>query len=129
MSDNKYPFEEGQMYYFLENDNVIVRNWDDDSRRAWDDYSDSDRKLHFTSYRELYVHLLNTHDWTFEYSDDHSIWTNGLRERRRLVKLGNAEYFTNIHSDVKTPKDKYYPRSIADDFREMYLREKDRRGV
>ena len=34
--------------------------------------------------------LLKTHDWTFDFSDDHSVWTRGNEERERLRSLALA---------------------------------------
>ena len=31
--------------------------------------------------------LLKSHDWTFDFSDDHSVWTRGNEERSRLRSL------------------------------------------
>jgi len=39
--------------------------------------------------------LCNNHDWTYEYSDDHSVWKRGSAQRDVLVaicKEGGAEY-------------------------------------
>lgn len=33
---------------------------------------------------QRYQRLLATHDWTFGYSDDHSVWQRGRTERARL---------------------------------------------
>ena len=42
--------------------------------------------------------LLAFHDWTYEYSDDYSAWTRGVREReaineeaKRLKALGHTD--------------------------------------
>jgi hypothetical protein len=34
-----------------------------------------------------YERLLATHDWTYEYSDDHSVWQRGRAERAVLQAL------------------------------------------
>ena len=31
--------------------------------------------------------LLKSHDWTFDFSDDHSVWTRGNEERERLRSI------------------------------------------
>ena len=31
--------------------------------------------------------LLKSHDWTFDFSDDHSVWQRGLAERERLRSI------------------------------------------
>ena len=30
---------------------------------------------------ETYINLLQTHDWSYDYSDDHSKWQRGFAER------------------------------------------------
>lgn len=37
--------------------------------------------------REKYIQMLAYHDWTFEYSDDHSMWIRGKDERAELNRL------------------------------------------
>jgi len=37
-----------------------------------------------------FENLLKTHDWTFDFSDDHSVWQRGLAERERLRSLALA---------------------------------------
>jgi len=34
--------------------------------------------------------LLKTHDWLFDFADDHSVWTRGHEERERLRSLGKV---------------------------------------
>tara|TARA_R100000808_G_scaffold2572_1_gene10033 strand:+ start:1677 stop:2144 length:468 start_codon:yes stop_codon:yes gene_type:complete len=34
-----------------------------------------------------FENLLKSHDWTFDFSDDHSVWTRGNEERSRLRSL------------------------------------------
>ena len=33
---------------------------------------------------EQYKDALNAHDWTFEWSDDHNVWTRGIMQRQLL---------------------------------------------
>ena len=56
--------------------------------------------------------LLSFHDWHYEYSDDHSAWTRGVRERdainaeqKRLLALGLA-----TAEEVIALTDKYRPK-------------------
>jgi len=38
---------------------------------------------------------LQDHDWTFEYSDDHSVWRRGISELaaiKEVLKLGGEKY-------------------------------------
>jgi len=57
--------------------------------------------------------LLAFHDWTYEYSDDHSAWTRGVRERDAI----NAEQKRLIHeglvpvAEITALTDKYRPKS------------------
>lgn len=51
---------------------------------------------------EEFTKLCNAHDWTYEYSDDHSVWKRGTAERDRLmaiVKEGGAEY-GHIYNEI-----------------------------
>jgi hypothetical protein len=34
-----------------------------------------------------FENLLKSHDWTFDFSDDHSVWTRGNEERERLRSI------------------------------------------
>ena len=56
--------------------------------------------------------LLRSHDWFYDYSDDHSVWSRGQRENDAI----NAEQHRLIH-EVKVPveevmalTDKYRPK-------------------
>ena len=56
--------------------------------------------------------LLAFHDWYYEYSDDHSAWNRGVRERdainaeqKRLLALGLA-----TAEEVIALTDKYRPK-------------------
>lgn len=33
---------------------------------------------------DQYKQRLSSHDWSYEYSDDHSVWSRGRDERQRL---------------------------------------------
>ena len=35
--------------------------------------------------KQDFVRLLETHDWTYQRSDDHSKWQRGCEERRRII--------------------------------------------
>jgi hypothetical protein len=37
-----------------------------------------------------FENLLKTHDWLFDFADDHSVWTRGHEERERLRSLALA---------------------------------------
>ena len=59
--------------------------------------------------------LLQFHDWFYDYSDDHSVWSRGQRENDAI----NAEQHRLIH-EVKVPveevmalTDKYLPKSTG----------------
>ena len=36
---------------------------------------------------ETYVELLKKHDWSYEYSDDQSVWLRGVGQRQTLTRL------------------------------------------
>ena len=36
---------------------------------------------------EEYARRLQTHDWFYDYSDDHSVWTKGSSERSDLYRI------------------------------------------
>ena len=40
-----------------------------------------------------YVALLAKHDWTYDYSDDSSVWRRGQQEQERLECLQGANYY------------------------------------
>lgn len=49
-----------------------------------------------------YFSLLNAHDWTYSYSDDHSIWRRGENNDKKLRMLhhNNKEFkelYTKFH--------------------------------
>jgi len=57
--------------------------------------------------------LLQAHDWTYEFSDDHSVWKKGMTERsainqeqKRLVELGLA-----TTEEVQELTQKYVPKT------------------
>ena len=57
--------------------------------------------------------LLAFHDWTYEYSDDHSAWTRGVRERdainaeqKRLLSEGLADA-----TELVALADRYRPKN------------------
>lgn len=37
--------------------------------------------------RERYLTLLRDHDWSYEYSDDHGVWSRGHAQRMELTRL------------------------------------------
>jgi hypothetical protein len=34
-----------------------------------------------------YIEALETHDWSYKYSDDHRAWENGSKSRKTLLEL------------------------------------------
>ena len=46
---------------------------------------------------EHYITLLGQHDWAFEYSDDHRVWTHWKANERYLLSLAkiHGEEFMN----------------------------------
>ena len=59
--------------------------------------------------------LLRSHDWFYDYSDDHSVWSRGQRENDAI----NAEQHRLIHEvkvpyeEVKALTDKYFLKSTG----------------
>ena len=45
--------------------------------------------------KEKYAELLDKHDWTFEFSDDHRWWVKGKNEQKELL------YFAGLNEDFK----------------------------
>ena len=46
--------------------------------------------------------LLEDHDWTFEYSDDHSVWGRGCAEERKIYDaMENNESFKTLYNEYK----------------------------
>ena len=37
-----------------------------------------------------YLKLLKAHDWTYQYSDDHSVWKKGTQTSQTLVSLAKS---------------------------------------
>lgn len=37
----------------------------------------------------IYEEALKHHDWTFQYSDDHRVWTRGMDQQHRIRDLKN----------------------------------------
>jgi len=37
--------------------------------------------------QQRYIELLKTHDWQFEYSDDHNVWLRGTSQQREIEEL------------------------------------------
>lgn len=57
---------------------------------------------------EIYVKMLERHDWTYEMSDDHSVWQRGVEAEGKLLgiakcggepfkKAYNTEYAKQFH--------------------------------
>ena len=58
-----------------------------------------------------YKSLLSRHDWYYDYSDDHSVWTRGSNERKELNRMQDAidsdyaiwnEYAPDMFKRIKT---------------------------
>ena len=41
-----------------------------------------------TELKENFIKALKSHDWFFDFSDDHSVWTRGRDEKSSLVAMG-----------------------------------------
>lgn len=46
---------------------------------------------------------LEQHDWTYEYSDDHSVWMRGSAAERALLQIvkDNGGTFLQLYNDFK----------------------------
>ena len=49
---------------------------------------------------EEFEQLLRTHDWTYNYSDDHRAWTKGREEANKIAKI-----IKPIKSNILNPLD------------------------
>lgn len=36
---------------------------------------------------DAYINLLRSHDWFYDYSDDHSVWKRGREQRNKLEAM------------------------------------------
>ena len=48
---------------------------------------------------EELIRLLKSHDWTFEYSDDHSAWKRGNAHKKLMIKA-YSDVANEFGSDV-----------------------------
>lgn len=50
-----------------------------------------------------YYDQLSRHDWTFQYSDDHSVWRRGSSEESRLIRIytDNGPAFKELFDGFK----------------------------
>ncbi len=46
--------------------------------------------LHDAPSLQEYWDMLNRHDWTYEYSDDHQVWRRGDGNRKKLERIANT---------------------------------------
>ncbi len=61
------------------------------------------------------MNLLKTHDWNYQYSDDHRVWSNGSDEAEEITKLVNLlnlskediEDLTLQYPDIKNLSHRY----------------------
>lgn len=58
---------------------------------------------------DKYAQLLKTHDWFYDYADDHAIWERGNRERAELHQM----YKAFDPSDAKRMWNQYAPAAHA----------------
>lgn len=55
---------------------------------------------------EAYIDLLKGHDWYYQYSDDHSVYKRGQRERSNLISM-QKEF-----DEYRTVWNKYAPEDF-----------------
>jgi len=79
-------------------------------------YSDSDEM-------KEYIKLLKSHDWTYDYSDDHSVWQRGSKEADAIRALGDKvdpdrelyKKHSPFYDDVKD-ESQYTPTRDKEDY-------------
>ena len=65
---------------------------------------------------EEFFTKLQHHDWYYDYSDDHSVWTRGKNESRAIRNLCQEnELFTRMYTDFADYMFKHESRSIVDE--------------
>ena len=67
---------------------------------------------------EQYVLRLKSHDWYYEYSDDHNVWSRGIREKDDLRRLQekydiNYEIWNKYAPDMFKRQWLYYYRAYC----------------
>ena len=67
-----------------------------------------------TELKQNFTNALRFHDWFFDFSDDHSVWTRGRDEKASLVAMGKQ------HSSIRVDFvcDRYFDTSIKSGERE-----------
>ena len=81
-------------------------------------YSDSDEM-------KEYIKLLKSHDWTYQYSDDHSVWKRGSAEADAIRSLGDKvdpdrELYKKHSPFYDDVKDESIGEGSLDQFRNLY---------
>jgi hypothetical protein len=68
--------------------------------------------------KEEYFKLLNNHDWFYDYSDDHRVWTAGREasERIRYYALQSEEFMVMYKSFVSYINRETDTRPTLEDF-------------
>ena len=53
-----------------------------------------------------FFNLIEKHDFYYSYSDDHNVWSKGVRESMEIKKLlvSNHPEFTEVYNDYVTEK-------------------------
>lgn len=51
---------------------------------------------------EEFYKLLETHDWSYQYSDDHSVWRRGRQRGEQLLRLAETnDTFKQLWEDFR----------------------------
>ena len=70
-----------------------VRDQDTDDQKADAERKEKEREAKVKELGDAgmqdYVQKLKSHDWTYEYSDDHSVWQRGSAEKKELRRLAD----------------------------------------
>lgn len=75
--------------------------------------------MHDPTALERYITLLTTHDWEYEFSDDHRLWMRGTLARRELDRLReeiDPNYLVwNLHAPLahRFPWPEPAPQAVA----------------
>ena len=58
---------------------------------------------------EQFEQLLKGHDWYYDYSDDHSVWTRGREHANKIVKARQSLDEQNLLKEADELYNKYSP--------------------
>lgn len=51
--------------------------------------------------KEEFIQLLQSHDWYYHFSDDHSVWLRGIAEEKQLLAIARSSVeFAKMYDDA-----------------------------